>query len=324
VVVIEYLMARNEVVAFTLSRSGIDATRTPVDRAHLEKTLIQYRELIQKGAPVDELSASLHQILIEPVIEKIKEATVVGLVPHRGLHYLSFASMKDSAGYLIDKKPIFYLPSVSVYQWSMNRRQAGPKTVLSALALGNPDLGDVNTDLPLSELEAQSIKWSFPGARVLVGKQATESAAVKNAGDYRILHIASHGQFDPVAPLRSALMLAGGEQADGALTAGEVFSMRLDAEMVVMSACQTGLGKVTGGDEVVGLNRAFLYSGARAVLSTLWRVDDLASALLIKHFYRGYSSMEKAQALRAAQLAVKSRFGHPSYWAGFTLVGDHM
>jgi len=104
---------------------------------------------------------------------------------------------------------------------------------------------------------------------------------------------------------------------------GGVFSLNLSADLVALSACQTGIGKVSRGDEVVGLNRAFLYSGARSILSTLWRVDDMASALLVKHFYRNLSGNGKVSALRMAQLAVKRTYPHPSFWAGFTLVGDY-
>ena len=99
--------------------------------------------------------------------------------------------------------------------------------------------------------------------------------------------------------------------------------MTISADLVTLSACQTGLGKVTKGDEIIGLNRAFLHSRAHSLLSTLWRVDDMAFAVLIKHFYRELESASKAEALRKAQLIVKRRFPHPAYWAGFTLVGDH-
>jgi CHAT domain-containing protein len=102
-----------------------------------------------------------------------------------------------------------------------------------------------------------------------------------------------------------------------------VFSLKIDADIVTLSACQTGLGDIKGGDELVGLNRAFIYSGTHSILSSLWRVSDISTAVLIKQFYRNCAHGEKAESLRKAQLLVKKFYPHPSYWAGFSLSGDH-
>jgi CHAT domain-containing protein len=108
------------------------------------------------------------------------------------------------------------------------------------------------------------------------------------------------------------------------LSALEVFSLRLNAQLVVLSACQSGLGKLSNGDELIGLNRAFLFAGSRSLISTLWRVDDVGTALLFKYFYRELRGKSTAEALRAAQLQLKSRalYAHPTYWAPAMLVGD--
>jgi CHAT domain-containing protein len=92
---------------------------------------------------------------------------------------------------------------------------------------------------------------------------------------------------------------------------------------VTLSACQTGLGDIVGGDELVGLNRAFIYAGTKSILSSLWRVSDISTAVLIKHFYRNYAHASKAESLRKAQLLVKRLYPHPAYWAGFNLTGDY-
>ena len=101
-----------------------------------------------------------------------------------------------------------------------------------------------------------------------------------------------------------------------------MFSLDIKADLVTLSACQTGLGEITGGDELVGLNRAFIYAGTHAILSSLWRVSDISTAIMIKHFYRNYVRDNKAESLRKAQLLVKRLYPHPSYWAGFNLTGD--
>ncbi|MBM4087484.1 MAG: CHAT domain-containing protein, partial [Planctomycetes bacterium] len=102
-----------------------------------------------------------------------------------------------------------------------------------------------------------------------------------------------------------------------------VTGLQTDADLVTLSACQTGLGKIESADEVIGLNRAFIYAGTRAILSSLWRVSDVSTAIMVKHFYRNYQEANKADSLRKAQLLVKRYYPHPSYWAGFVLTGDY-
>ncbi len=106
------------------------------------------------------------------------------------------------------------------------------------------------------------------------------------------------------------------------MTVSEVFGLEINADLVTLSACQTGLGKLEAG-ELIGLNRAFIYAGTHALVSALWRVDDLSTSIMMKHFYRNYVTLDKAKSLRRAQLIVKKEFPHPSYWAGFSLVGDY-
>jgi CHAT domain-containing protein len=146
---------------------------------------------------------------------------------------------------------------------------------------------------------------------------------VNNIENFGIIHMASHGEFNPVNPLFSSIKLSKGLDTDGNLEAAEIFSLKINADVVVLSACQTGLGKVTSGDDVIGLNRAFFYAGTHTIVSSLWRVSDIATAVLIKQFYRRYAGHSKADSLRMAILHVKQRHPHPSYWGAFTLVGDY-
>jgi CHAT domain-containing protein len=191
------------------------------------------------------------------------------------------------------------------------------------LAVGNPDLGDPFLDLPFAEQEVGAIRWSFPEVTVLTREKATESWVSRHIGEFGIIHIASHGEFDPINPLFSAVKLVRDREADGNLEAGEIFGLDIRADLVVLSACQTGLGKVTAGDDVVGLNRAFLYGGTHTIVSSLWRVSDVSTAVLAKQFYREHRSRNKADALRRAALHVKNRYPHPGYWGAFVLTGDY-
>jgi len=177
--------------------------------------------------------------------------------------------------------------------------------------------------LPFSEHEVHSIQWNFPKITILTKERATEKWVVDNIDRFGIIHLASHGEFDPVNPLLSAIKLAKEGETDGNLEAAEIFGLKLSADLVVLSACQTGLGKITAGDDVIGLNRAFLYAGTHAIISSLWRVSDISTAMMIKTFYREYVDKNKAESLRLAALHVKNRYPHPGYWGAFTLVGDY-
>ncbi len=322
VALVEYLVTKKELVAWVITRDGISSVRTPVAESDLNALIENYRNRIQDSAPVESQSMQLYGLLMTPIEKLIAAKRILGIVPHGRLHYVSFSSLKDEKGYLIEKHPLFYSPSASVlkYTFARKRKKQGPVRVL---AMGNPDLKNLNYDLPLAELEAKSIQWDFPEIDIFTREKATESWIRDHIADYDIIHIASHGEFDAVNPLFSSLKLASDTAEDGSLQVSEVFSLNIKADLVTLSACQTGLGEVTGGDELVGLNRAFLYAGTHSLLSSLWRVSDVSTAVLIKHFYRNYNRENKAESLRKAQLLVKSLYPHPSYWSAFNLTGDY-
>jgi CHAT domain-containing protein len=188
---------------------------------------------------------------------------------------------------------------------------------------GNPDLGNSKLDLPNAEKEARMIAAMSPKNELLVRDKASKVAFEQFAPGFHYLHIASHGQFNTDKPLDSRLFLAGASLNDGALTVNELYGIRLDADLVTLSACETGLGKVLNGDDVVGLTRGFLYAGSSNVVSSLWQVDDLATSELMEHFYTNLNNnMTKRDALRQAQLDTQKKFPHPFFWASFFLTGQ--
>ncbi|GJL77674.1 MAG: hypothetical protein NPINA01_06630 [Nitrospinaceae bacterium] len=324
VALIEYLVTANELVAWVIRQGGIEVVRTPLKEAELNALIKDYRKRMQQLAPLEDQAAQLYNWLIRPIDPLIDKKRVLGIIPHSHLHYISFSSLKDGESYLMEKYPLFFSPSASVLKFTFARKTAKSEPgAVKVLALGNPDLGDFNYDLPLAEMEAKSIKWDFPQIDVLTRDKATESWLTEHIGEYQIIHIASHGEFDPINPLFSSLKLTKDVKEDGNFEVNEVFSLQINADIVTLSACQTGLGEITGGDELVGLNRAFIYAGTHSLLSSLWRVSDISTAILIKHFYRNYALNNKAESLRKAQLLVKRLYPHPSYWAGFNLTGDY-
>ncbi|MBW1899469.1 MAG: CHAT domain-containing protein [Deltaproteobacteria bacterium] len=303
------------------SASEIMLIRIDADRKIFGRDILEYRRMIQNLEPVEELSKKLYSLLIKKTIPHLEGVKNIGIIPHGALHYLSFSTLYSGKIFLAEDFSIFYLPSASVWKYTKSRRQAKKNT--NVLAIGNPDLGDPVFDLPFSEHEVDSIRWNFPNITVLTKERASEEWVVKNIGKFGIIHLASHGEFNPVNPLFSAIKLSKTGEYDGNLETSEVFGLQINADMVVLSACQTGLGKVTGGDDVIGLNRAFFYAGTHTVVSSLWRVSDVSTALLVKEFYRKYKTGNKADSLKYAILHVKNRYPHPGYWGAFTLVGDY-
>ena len=198
------------------------------------------------------------------------------------------------------------------------RRAAGR----SLVALGNPERG-VLERLPFAEAEVQSLRRAFPDAVVLTGRDATRARLLAVAPTAHVLHFAAHAEFDVQDPLGSAILLAPEGADDGRLEVQEIYGLTLASSLVVVSACETALGQVSAGDEVIGLTRAFIYAGAPTVVTTLWKVDDRASFRLMDAFYRALAAgASKAQALRRAQLTVMRDAPPPFFWAAYQLTGE--
>ncbi len=333
---LSYYLLDNEVFCWILQANGnsaeksIPLIRIPVNRGLLEKRILEYRRIIQNLEPYEKHATELYQILFKPVEKYLSGVHTIGISPHRSLHYLSFATLYDKNSFIVDRFALFYVPSAAVLEYTLNRRMERPYRSPRVLAIGNPNLGDPILDLPFAEQEVGSIKWNFPEITILTRDQVKETWVVENISDFDIIHIASHGEFDPVNPLLSAIKLSKPTgkmftktDSDGNLDAGEIFGLQMNADMVFLSACQTGLGKISVGDDVVGLNRSFFFAGTHMVISSLWRVSDVSTAIMTKKFYRSYMNRNKADCLKQAAIHVKMRYPHPGYWGAFTLVGDY-
>ncbi len=239
-------------------------------------------------------------------------------MPHGVLHYLPFASLRSPGRrWLVQDFALSTLPSASVLRYLSDKGAGAPA---GTLVMGNPDLG-AELALPWAEREARMVGQEEKGATVFVRADATEAKAKKLLPTVGIIHFATHGELSETDPLSSAVLLVPGEGEDGRLEVREVFGLDLHAKLIVLSACETGLGKLSRGDEVVGLQRAFLYAGTPAVVTTLWKVDDKATYDLIRAFYSKLESAGPVEALRQAQLETIATYPHPYQWAAFNLTG---
>ncbi|MCC5875669.1 MAG: CHAT domain-containing protein [Candidatus Sumerlaeia bacterium] len=320
-----YHILPEELVVFLLSNNDLSHHRIPVSGEAITRLVAQTRVGIQNIENVERPLTELSQYLVAPILGELASYDRLGIVPHRELHLLPFSALYAGPGEnIIDRVALFYTPSASLLQFTMGRRgeRRGTSRVLS---LGNPELPGGAMDLPFAQKEAERLVFDFETVTLRTGSEATETWLRENISQFNIIHIASHGEFDPDEPLESALLLApDGEGEDGRLTAADIFSMDIQADLITLSACQTGLGRISVGDDVIGLNRAFVYAGTRQILSTLWRVDDLSTAILFKYFYREVGTHDHAEALRRSQIRLRSRpeFQHPAHWSSVVLSGD--
>jgi CHAT domain-containing protein/predicted negative regulator of RcsB-dependent stress response len=315
---VEYYYLGDAMYAFVIDQQGLHAVS--LNAKGLGDAVQVFRKSLENVSSDEWVAEAkgLYSRLITP-IEPLLTGRRMLIVPHGALHYLPFnALIAENGSQLIDRHSLRTLPSASVI--SLLKPAVGSKGA-PILVFGNPDLGDSRFDLTFAEAEARTVASLAPGSRLLLRKEASQGNFRRAAGLFSRIHFATHGKFQAESPLDSGLYLARDADYDGLLKVSDLYSMQLNADLVTLSACETGLGKIDNGDDVVGLARGFLYAGTRSVVSSLWSVDDKATAELMKAFYENLTRLDKQEALRQAQIAVRTSFPHPYYWAAFELTG---
>ena len=283
----------------------------------------------------------MHQLLIAPIADVLPAdpTELVVVIPHESLFYVPFAALQDAEErYVIDRHTLLTVPAIQLLDLTLTSRPE--PSSLTSLVVGNPTMPTVERTtestatitipplppLPGTESEAQAIAHLLQ-TEALLGSAATEAHIMERMPAANVIHLATHGLLDYVdtrdrVPIPGAIALAPSETADGLLTAREIAQLSLDARLVVLSACDTGLGEITG-DGVAGLSRSLIAAGADSTVVSLWAVPDTATADLMTVFYtnlqQGHS---KAHALRQAMLKTKENYPHPLAWAAFVLVGN--
>jgi len=330
---LEYVVGPESLVVFVLTSRGIAVKSSPLRESDITARIELLRDLIRR--PGDDRwqkpAARLSAELIDPLEREgwLDGVNRLYIVPHGALTYVPFALLpRPEVGrgeLLIDRYTVAYLPAAA----ALLREPPGPGTARSLLAVA-PSRGGLRH----APEEARAIDALFrPNAKMLLGGEATEGRFKQLAGDFRVLHLATHGYFNKSSPLLSGLELEPDRNDDGMLRVHEILDLPLHADLVTLSACDTALGsgyfaELPIGDEFVGLNRAFLAAGSESVMATLWQVDDRASVSLMKQFYGRLSqsgdARNAASALATAQRALRRspQLGHPYYWAAYVVVGQ--
>ncbi|HEX9078082.1 MAG TPA: CHAT domain-containing protein, partial [Desulfuromonadaceae bacterium] len=270
---LEYYGSGHEWYVFAITRAGVGGKRIPLPDIAAKVQAFREQLADPRITGYQRQSRELYDQLVAPVAGMLTAKVVI--VPHGVLHYLPFNALLDAGGsYVIDKHTLRMLPAAGIMCYL--KPAAGPWST-PALILGNPERNDRRLALQHAGEEALAIARLLPGATVLVGNEATSSAITRNEERFRFLHIAAHGLFDPQEPLHSALLLATEPGNDGLLRASDLYRLRLKAELVTLSACETALSTVAKGDDLLGFTRGLLYAGARSIVASLWKVDDLAT-----------------------------------------------
>ncbi|MFB3926241.1 MAG: CHAT domain-containing protein [Syntrophales bacterium] len=314
---VEYFLQEDDLFVFVMTAHDLRGRK--IKAKGLESLVRKYRNELQETGQSGYLktSAELYNTLIAPVAPFLKTEKVI-VVPHGILHYLPFGSLRAADGYVAEKHSLALLPSAGILPYLKARQKVVSSDIL---IVANPDLGDATYALKFAEKEADDIAPLFPRAQKIIRERATKSAFKDLAGRFGYIHIAAHGMFRAEDPLNSGIMLARQGSDDGLLRMGDLYGMRLKADLVTLSACETALGKVSAGDDVIGLTRGFLYAGVDSIVASLWPVDDEATALFMKAFYTSLKTKGKADALRNAQRTVMKQYPHPYFWAPFQLTG---
>jgi len=318
VTLLSYFTTPQMTLAFVLTRNSFHAEKLPVTSGKLSMAITTFLDFAGESEDSSALKF-LYKSLIEPIKDKLKTAKLI-VVPHGVLHDLPFAALTpDGQSYLNDRYAIAYLPSTSILPYVRSRMKLSSN---KALILANDQEQGV-PHLNYAYDEALAVASLF-GAQPLLGADATASAFRAKAGDADIVHLIAHFDLDMNHPGTTRILLGQDKENDEPLDLNYVASLDLrNTSLVVLSGCQTQLGKRSRGDDVIGLSRAFMYAGSPSVIASLWSVDDDATGKLMVAFYKHLKEgFGKAESLRMAQADIRHLFPHPYYWAGFVLTGD--
>lgn len=346
-----YWVSPTRLFIWTLAPDGeLHSATVPVRESKLAD-LIRATSRFDGGNRDTAAWRQLYDLVIKPVRGSLPRTpgALVSIVPHGPLAMLSFAALQDARQrYLLEDFMLHYVPAGAVLDFTAGRRRDDARSS-DLLVVADPSyrpkspLDPQLPGLPGSRVEARAIAGLSPKDRVTVleGDAATESRVRSTTAGKGVLHFATHAIVSDADPFNSFLALGGSATSpdDGTLTAQEIYGLKLQADVVVLSACRSGGGRVTG-DGMATFARAFMYAGAPSLITSVWDVADESSAHLIPGFYRGWrGGASKARALRNAQLAflrnlragtvtIESVAGpvvlpsHPALWAGFMLIGE--
>jgi CHAT domain-containing protein len=321
--VLQYHVLDERSVVWLIGRAGLSAVVLPLGQAALAPRVEAFRtSIIERRRNTQALAQALHRDLLGPL--DLGRTTRLFVVPHGPLHYLPFQALHDGRGWLIERTGLAVWPSAAVGSRLLQARDQGAAAG-SLLGFGNPS-SDRNVPLPGAEREVQKVAQLFRRSEVYVQLNATRQRFTLEANKAGVVHVAAHAEVDEVDPLFSRILFASSGSDTGLLEAREIYGLALgDVQLITLSACESGLGKVAKGDEILGFTRSFLAAGVDSIVASLWPVADDATETLMNRLYAELAAgRDLMQGMRTAQLEVQRnrRFAHPFFWAPFNVIGN--
>jgi CHAT domain-containing protein len=323
-IIIEYFFIKEQVFAFVITSKQTYVYKNLLQESEIESILRGFHFQIKKFSLnqtyieryFSQLCESIKQYLVllfdklvRPILTDNLTAKTLTIIPHGLLHYIPFHALHNKLNYLIEDYDISYAPSLTVYSLCLQKTTINTGSMLV--------LGLTDELTPEISSEVAMLKEVYSDTIALINEDATLINLRTHSANCRILHLASHCVVRPDNPLFSYLKLS-----DGELSFYNTFDLNLQAELVTLSACHTGINKVFPGDDLHGLMRGFLYAGTPAMIVSLWQVNDKASREFMSYFYKEFlTGKSKREALCQAQRKMLLKWKHPYYWAAFILIG---
>lgn len=353
--ILEYVLDTPESICLYITRHRAGVATLPASREEIDKLVADYRRQVLTRTNDIQASRELYSALLKPLPAWALKPSLI-VVPDGQLNLIPFDALTDNEGrYILAAHVVSYAPSGTALNMIENSRRKNPAPIMflglggvqyqathapESLTAGSQSTTTLSDpfglkahplpDLAHSADEVNSAGKVFGSSSVLLlGADATEAAfKAEPLNRFRIIHIAAHGIANPRYPDRAALVLGQdpSHRDDGLLQTREIRELHLDADLVTLSACDTGIGRLDGEEGIENIERAFLYAGAKSVLASLWAASDIYTTDLMDRFYRNLrAGQDEGEALRHAKLDLLEKFkgqAVPFYWAGFTLVGD--
>ena len=355
----EYVVTDNKTYVFVLTAEPGPTSHDPklksytleITRKDLAEQVTAFRQqLARRDLTFRATANKLYELLISPARVELEGKRTLVIVPDGVLWELPFQALTDAAGqYLIERQAISYVPSLTVLR-EMTRLRKQKHVVnrdMNLLALGNPELRNAIAErvslihrdeklepLPEAEKEVTSLGQLYgPSSTIYIGADAREDRFKMEAGRFNVLHLATHGILNDASPMYSQIVLAQSDKGeDGLLEAWEIMKLHLNADLVVLSACESGRGRVGVGEGLIGLTWALFVAGSPTSVVSQWKVDSASTTALMLEFHRNLRARGKypnthvspAKALQEAALKLlrQKEYRHPFYWGGFVVVGD--
>jgi CHAT domain-containing protein/predicted negative regulator of RcsB-dependent stress response len=319
--VLEFHVLGDRSVVWLITRAGLSASILPQGQEPLVAQVEGFRRsVIERRRDTATVAQAMYQTLLGKV--DLSGVQRLFVVPHGPLHYLPFQALHDGRGYLIERTAVAVWPSAAVGSRLLARGNTASATLTG---FGNPTT-DRNVPLPGAEREVQQVAKLFGRSDVFVQTEATRQRFKINANQSSVLHVAAHAEVDEVDPLFSRILFAATPTDTGLLEARDIYGLNLaGVNLVTLSACESGLGKVARGDEIIGFTRSFLSAGVNSIVASLWPVADESTDVLMNRLYKDMAGgRDLMTSMQQAQLDVQKnrRFAHPFFWAPFNVIGN--